>query len=176
MTGLRVSEALALGAVDVDLDAGVITVLRGKDGKERLAPVAESTWARLSEYAVERDRLLGRRPATFFVGDRGEPVSDCAARYNFALVSQIMGLRPPERFNRHGRGPRIHDLRHTFAVRTLIDWYRSGQDPGREMLKLTTYLGHSKPAHTYWYIEAVPELLELASRRTETSLDGGARP
>ena len=64
-------------------------------------------------------------------------------------------------------GQRIHDLRHTFAVRTLLSWYRSGKDPAREMIKLTTYLGHADPAHTYWYLEAVPELLALASRRVE---------
>jgi integrase len=169
VTGLRVSEAISLGVSDVDLDAGVITVLRGKFGKERLVPVEETTRLRLRDYACERDRLLGRRQPAFFVSDKGEPLTDCAARYNFAHVCQSIGLRQPQRFNRHGRGPRIHDLRHSFAVRTLIDWYRAGKDPDREMIKLTTYLGHSKPAHTYWYIEAVPELLELASRRAETS-------
>ena len=60
---------------------------------------------------------------------------------------------------------RFHDLRHTFAVRTMLNWYRSGEDVGREMIKLTTWLGHASPAHTYWYLEAVPELLELASAR-----------
>ena len=65
---------------------------------------------------------------------------------------------------------RFHDLRHTFAVRTLLNWYRTGKDPATEMIKLTTYMGHVKPAHTYWYIEAVPELLDLASRH-----DGGAQ-
>ena len=73
-------------------------------------------------------------------------------------------------FNKHGRGPRIHDLRHTFAVRTIMDWYRRGLDPDREMLKLSTYLGHTKPEHTYWYIEAIPELLQLACERAERNL------
>jgi integrase/recombinase XerD len=86
-----------------------------------------------------------------------------------------------QRFCKHGRGPRIHDLRHTFAVRTIMGWYRKGLDPDREMIKLSTYLGHVKPEHTYWYIEAVPELLQLASTRAERSLaasasqKGGAR-
>jgi len=176
VTGLRVSEALSLGVGDIDLRAGVITVLHGKFGKERLVPVAETTRLRLRDYASERDRLLGRRPPTFFVSDKGDPLTDCAARYNFAHVCQAIGLREPQRFNRHGRGPRIHDLRHSFAVHTLIGWYRTGQDPDREMIKLITYLGHSTPAHTYWYIEAVPELLELASRRAETSLGEEVRP
>ena len=104
------------------------------------------------------------------MADHGTRVSDCGARYNFAAVCQAIGLRPPEKFKRHGRGPRIHDLRHSFAVRTLVNWYRSGMDPSREMIKLTTYLGHANPASTYWYIEAIPELLALASRRAEDSL------
>lgn len=176
VTGLRVSEAISLGISDVDLDTGVITVLRGKFGKERLVPVEETTKLQLRNYARERNRLLGHGASTFFVGDNGEPVSDWAARYNFAQVCQVIGLRQPQRFNRHGRGPRIHDLRHSFAVRTLIDWYRSGKDPDREIIKLTTYLGHRKPAHTYWYIEAVPELLELASRRAEACLGEEVSP
>jgi integrase/recombinase XerD len=94
---------------------------------------------------------------------------------SFASVCQHIGLRVAQKFNRHGRGPRIHDLRHSFAVRTLMNWYRTGKDPEREMIKLSTYLGHADPAHTYWYIEAVPELLALASLRAVCSLaqEGG---
>ena len=88
------------------------------------------------------------------------------------MVCQRIGLREPQRFNKHGRGPRIHDLRHTFAVRTITDWYRRGLDPDREMLKLSTYLGHSTPELTYWYIEAIPELLQLACERAERNLAG----
>jgi integrase len=70
-----------------------------------------------------------------------------------------------------GRGararPRPHDLRHTLAVRTLIEWYRAGEDIDRRMPLLSTYLGHVDPASTYWYLEAVPELLELIGRRLE---------
>ena len=73
-----------------------------------------------------------------------------------------------------GTGPRLHDLRHTMAVRTLIDWYRSGLDPDREMYKLSTWLGHSSPSETYWYLEAVPELLHLASQRAERAIARGA--
>jgi integrase/recombinase XerD len=176
ITGLRVTEAIALGAGDVDLEAGIITVRRGKLGTERLLPIDDTSRVRLRAYAKERDRLLGRRPKTFFVADTGAPISDCAARYNFAVVGRAIGLRSPQRYNRHGHGPRIHDLRHTFAVRTLVNWYRAGKDPGREMIRLTTYLGHRNPAHTYWYIEAVPELMELASGRAENSLAEEARP
>lgn len=170
VTGLRISEALSLDVADVDLDTGVLTLRRGKLGKTRLLPVSSSTTARLGAYATERDRLLGARPKAFFISDRGARVTDCGARYSFASVCQSIGLRSAQKFNRHGRGPRIHDLRHTFAARTLLNWYRTGKDPAREMIKLTTYMGHAKPAHTYWYIEAVPELLELASRRVEMEM------
>jgi integrase/recombinase XerD len=167
VTGLRVSEALSLDADDVDLEAGVITIRKGKFGKARLVPVSDCTRTQLGDYAKERDRLLGAPSQAFFVSDSGQRLTDCAARYNFAAVCQSIGLRPTQKYNRHGRGPRIHDLRHTFAVRTLLNWYRDRAEPGREMIKLTTYLGHANPANTYWYIEAIPELLELASKRVE---------
>lgn len=183
VTGLRISEALSLDVDDVDLEAGILTIRQGKLGKERLLPLAESTTARLAAYAAERDRLLGAPARAFFVSDRGVRLTDCGARYNFAAVCRNIGLRQATKFHRHGRGPRIHDrgprihdLRHSFAVRTLINWYRTGKNPGREMIKLSTYLGHSDPAHTYWYIEAVPELLELASRRAANSLTGEVTP
>ena len=151
------------------------TPLRYPGGKARFAPLDVSVVQRLSAYINERDRLLGVSPDALFVANAGRRVSDCNARYTFALVCQHLGLRSPQRFGRHGRGPRIHDLRHTFAARTLIGWYRGGQDPAREMIKLTTYLGHVSPEHTYWYIEAVPELLELAAQRVSGSPVGEAR-
>lgn len=180
-TGLRINEALRLNDSDVDLDAKVITIFRSKNGKARYVPIAASTAERLAAYRVERRRLLGTLDGAFFRNDDGQRLTDCCARYNFAVVSQTMGLRPQQRFCKHGHGPRIHDLRHSFAVHTITDWYRKGLDPDREMIRLTTYLGHSKPEHTYWYIEAVPDLLALASQRAERSLatrdgrKGGAR-
>ena len=95
------------------------------------------------------------------------------AEKNFAQVSQRIGLREPKPPGHSGRGPRLHDLRHTMAVRTLIDWYRSGLDPDREMYKLSTWLGHRSPTDTYWYLEAVPELLQLATERAERSFAQG---
>jgi integrase/recombinase XerD len=169
VTGLRVSEAIALDDNDADLENGILTVRRGKSGS-RIVPISQSTTDQLAVYAKERDRLLGRAPTSFFISDTGKRPDDCSARYNFATVCQRIGLRPAQKFNKHGRGPRIHDLRHTFAAQTMVNWYRTGKDPEREMIKLTTYLGHSEPAHTYWYIEAVPELLELASKRATRSL------
>ncbi|MHB0980963.1 MAG: site-specific integrase [Thermoleophilia bacterium] len=119
---------------------------------------------------LELGRWLGRndlqpRSATpgFFVSERGTRITDSSARYTFAKVSQEIGLR--KRATGHGRGPRLHDLRHRFAARTLIGWYRAGLEVERELPKLATYLGHVHINETYWYIEAVPELLQLACGR-----------
>jgi integrase/recombinase XerD len=175
VTGLRISEALGLDNDDVDLEIGVLTIRHGKAGKARLAPITDSVAKHLKAYVGERDRIVGFVPQPFFVTEEGTRPDDCSARYNFATICQRIGLRSPQQFLRHGRGPRIHDLRHTFAARTMVGWYRAGKDPAREMIKLTTYLGHATPAHTYWYIEAVPELLELASQRVTGALAGEVR-
>lgn len=173
VTGLRISEAIGLDDMDVDLNEGVLTIRRGKNNTSRFVPISACTVTRLGAYRVERNRLLGVSPAPFFLLDEGQRPDDCCIRYNFALVCQSIGLRDRQGYYKHGRGPRIHDLRHTFAVRTIIDWYRKELDPDREMIKLSTYLGHKEPEHTYWYIEAVPELLQLASERAERSITEG---
>ena len=165
VTGLRISEALALDRDDLDADDGVLRVRQGKLGKERLLPLDPSVVTRAIDYLAERDRLIGRPVGPLFVTDQTTRLTDCAARYNFAQACQQIGLRAHQPYGKHGRGPRIHDLRHSFAVKTMIGWYRSGKDPAREMIRLTTYLGHSKPSNTYWYLEAVPELLDLAMAR-----------
>lgn len=170
VTGLRISEAIALDVCDVDLENGVLTVRFGKNKSQRLLPVSDSTRDHLICYAKERDRLLAAHPTSFFIAETGRRPTDCAVRYNFAVASRSIGLRSEQRFHRHGRGPRIHDLRHTFAVHTLLDWYRTNKDPAKEMIKLTTYLGHTNPANTYWYLEAIPELLQLASKKASKSL------
>jgi integrase/recombinase XerD len=172
VTGLRVSEAIGLDDQDVDLKQAVLTVRRGKKGKCRFVPISASAAERLSAYGAEQNRMLGHGRNAFFLFERGERPTDCGARYNFAQVCQRIGLREQQIFKKHGRGPRIHDLRHTFAVHTIMDWYRRGLDPDREMHKLSTYLGHVKPEFTYWYIEAIPALLQLACERAERNLAG----
>jgi integrase len=165
-TGLRIGEALTLDRDDVDLRAGVLAVRRAKFGKSRFVPVHDSTRGALRRYAQKRDLLLPR-PAcpAFLLSERGIRVTQCSARYNFAVVSRAVGLRPPTRAGRLGLGPRLHDMRHRLAARTMVRWYREGRDVERELPKLSTYLGHVHVADTYWYIEAVPELLRLATER-----------
>lgn len=167
VTGMRVNEALSLDRRDVDLQRAVLTLRNTKSGKDRQLPVKRDTIAQLAHYAELRDRLVPPQSSAFFIKEDGEPAGDCGARYNFAQVSRNIGLRSSQSFNRHGHGPRIHDLRHTFAVHTILDWFRDGRDIEAEMYKLSTYLGHSEPKHTFWYIEAVPELMQLAAARAE---------
>ena len=166
VTGMRINEALTLDREDVNVEEGILKIRRTKFGKSRLVPVHESTRQVLVDYAHKRERALrGSAKAAFFLSERGTRVTEWATRYNFAKVSREVGLRPPGRS--HGHGPRLHDMRHRFAARTLVDWYRGGTDVERELPKLATYLGHVHVNDTYWYIEAVPELLELATRRLE---------
>ena len=115
--------------------------------------------------------MLGGASVPFFVKCDGSRLGDCGARYNFAHVCQRIGLREAQTEGRHGRGPRIHDLRHSFAARTMIDWYRSGKDPAREMVKLTTWLGHANPkpwAHTE--ARAHPRAATSHRRRSSVSM------
>jgi len=164
VTGMRISEGVGLDRGDIE--DGVITVRRTKFGATRLVPVHASTRRALEAYASKRDAILpGLDTRAFFVSERRKRVTVWSTRYNFALVSQQIGLREPTEKHRHGRGPRLHDLRHRFAALTILRWYRAGLDVEREMHKLSTYLGHVHVNETYWYIEAVPELLELAAAR-----------
>ena len=173
-TGLRPGEALALDRSDVDLETGILAIRQTKFGKSRFVPVSDSTRVALQEYAIQRDALRpSRRTDAFLVSDRGARVEGCTARRTFARISCTIGLRTAAGNRRSGRGPRLQDFRHCFATRKLIEWYRAGVDVGREMPKLTTYLGHVDVAHTYWYLEAVPELLQLATDRVGGHHTGG---
>ena len=166
VTGMRISEVVALDRQDVDLEEGVLSIRQSKFRKSRLVPVHVSTRDVLADYAKERDRIFPRpKSVAFFVSERGTRVTQWAARDNFAIVSREIGIRSRTPGRRVGHGPRLHDMRHRFAARTLLDWYRAGIDVEREIHKLSTYLGHVHVNETYWYLEAVPELLELATQR-----------
>ena len=165
-TGMRISEAVSLDRRDVDLDEGVLSVRESKFRKSRLVPVHVTTCDALSHYARSRDRIFPRlQGVAFFVSERGTRVTHWAARDNFAVVSRQIGIRKKIMGKRLGCGPRMHDMRHRFAALTLVDWYRDGINVEREIHRLSTYLGHVHVNDTYWYLEAVPELLELAAQR-----------
>jgi len=164
-TGLRPGEVLALTRPDVGLEDGILFVRESKHGKSRYVPVHESTRQALTAYATLRDRLaIGAHARAFFVAECGRPLKALAVRRTFAKLSQLVGLRQPGTGRRIGRGPRLQDFRHTFATRTLINWYKAGVNVEREVVTLSTYLGHSDVTHTYWYFSADPELLQLATR------------
>jgi len=164
VTGMRPGEALALDRQDVDLGHGVVHVRAGKQKKQREIPLHESTTGALRGYARQRDARFPM-PSTpaFFSSARGRRMARGELNQTFTQLIREVGLE--------GRGtrarPRPHDLRHAFAVRTLIDWFEAGEDIDRRMPLLSAYLGHVDPASSYWYLEAVPELLELISRRLE---------
>lgn len=168
VSGLRISEAISLDDRDVDLANGVLTIRRTKFGKTRLVPLHPSTTRALKRYAATRDRIFPTRPSdAFFVGEEGRRLVGETVRKAFSGLSQQTGLRRPG--ERHG--PRLHDLRHRLAVKTLIRWYRRGLDVERRLPCLSTYLGHVHVTDTYWYLTAIPELLRLAAERLEARGD-----
>jgi integrase len=163
VTGLRISETRNLCTDDVDLNQGILTIRGAKFGKSRLVPIHPSTCTVLSDYASQRDRFLARRPDTFFVSGRGTRLDGGEIRRTFYYLSRQIGLRGAS----DSHGPRLHDFRHRFAIETLVQWYRSGQDVERRLPILSTYLGHVHVADTYWYLTACPELMGLAVKRFE---------
>jgi len=165
-TGMRISEAVSLDRQDVDFEESVLSIRNSKFRKSRLIPVHVTTRDALLDYANNRDQIFHRlQSVAFFVSERGTRVTHWAARDNFAVVSRQIGIRKKIKGKRVGCGPRLHDMRHRFTAQTLVDWYRAGINVEREIHKLSTYLGHAHVNDTYWYLEAVPELLELATQR-----------
>jgi integrase len=163
-TGLRPGEAFRLDRSDVDLVNGILSIRESKFGKSRFVPVEESTRAALEHYARRRDQLCPLRLSeAFLVGEHGTRLKASAVRNMFVRMSRTVGLRSVTEDGRDGYGPRLQDFRHSFATGRLIEWYRAGLDVSRELPKLAAYLGHVNVGLTYWYIEAVPELLELAA-------------
>lgn len=169
-SGLRAGEALGLDRTDVDLNDGALHVRAAKRSKQREVPLHDSTTKALGEYSRLRDRYLPQ-PATpaFFVSISGARLANAAFNHTFATLIGQTGLE--------GRGerarPRPHDLRHTFAVRTLLEWYRAGVDVDAQLPLLSTFLGHVDPVSTYWYLQASPELLAVVCERLQQA---GADP
>jgi integrase/recombinase XerD len=164
VTGLRISEAMALTNEDVDLNLGILTVRASKLGKSRLIPLHRSTTRMLNDYARQRDALIGEpRSPYFLVASWGGRLWGPTVRVAFYALSRRIGLRQEN--DRHG--PRLHDLRHRFAVETLRRWYSSGQDVEVLLPSLSTYMGHVNIQDTYWYLSACPELTGVAAQRLQ---------
>ena len=164
VTGMRISEVIHLHRNDVDIDQALLTVRFTKFSKSRLIPLHPSTVEKLMIYVNRRDQLFPRSTATaFFLSNQGTPLTDCMVRWTFVKLCRQIGLRKiGDSF-----GPRLHDLRHRFAVTTLLHWYQSGVDVEQRLPVLSTYLGHAHVTDTYWYLSAIPELLALTKDRLE---------
>lgn len=164
-SGLRIGEAIKLDRDDVDWAEGVLLIRESKFGKSRLVPLHPSSMQALAGYAQLRDRLQPQ-PAgpSFFVSLKRKRLlyADVWQTFRQFIDAAGVGVGAPS-------PPRLHDTRHTFAVRTLLDWYRSAEDVQAKIPALSTYLGHREPASTYWYLSAAPELLALAAARQDTA-------
>ena len=171
VTGMRVGEAISLDRDDFDDITGVLTIRHGKFDKSRELPLHPSTVKALGDYLRRSDRpRRASTPPALFVSPVGTRLLYTNVQSTFHLLVCRAGLTPRSAACR----PRLHDLRHGFAVRTLLDAYRDGGDPGARLALLSTYLGHVDPGKTYWYLSAAPELLQLAGDRLERHLGGAA--
>ncbi|MDI3194438.1 tyrosine-type recombinase/integrase [Pseudarthrobacter sp. AL20] len=162
--GLRIGEAIKLDRSDVDWSGSLLLIRESKFGKSRLVPLHSTAMQALSVYAKLRNELEPRpEEPSFFVSQTHKRLCYAAVCQTFRQLVNDAGV---------GDGapsaPRLHDLRHTFAVRSLLSWYRTGEDVQAKLPSLSTYLGHREPASTYWYLSAAPELLSLAAARQNT--------
>jgi integrase/recombinase XerD len=170
VTGLRVSEAQNLELQDVDVRASVLTIRGAKFGKSRLVPLHPSTRKVLVHYMARREQVWANRPVSsyLFVSGWGNRLDGGDIRRTFYTVSRQIGLRGPSDCH----GPRLHDLRHGFASKTLLRWYRAGEDAERRLPILSAYLGHVHWSDTFWYLSALPELMHEAMSRLEQRWEG----
>jgi len=171
-TGIRTAEALGLDLADFDAQAGTLTVT-GKFGKTRMLPLHETVTTGLGDYLVVRaDHLGGAGCSALLINTAGTRLLPGTVHRTFRQLTDRAGLTRVSSACR----PRLHDLRHTFAVNTMLDAYRNGGDPATVLPVLSTWLGHAEPSHTYWYLTGTAELLAAAADRLQAAgdLDDGA--
>lgn len=165
-TGLRISEALGLELTDWEPTQAVLTIRQAKFGQSRHAPLTASAAIALNTYLLARAKAFPKgKSGALFLNRQGQPLTYREANATF------VALRGQLNWQHQRPRPRLHDLRHTFAVTCLLGWYRQGQaELNAKILSLAVYLGHRNIRHTYWYITAVPELLALGSARWAKAL------
>jgi integrase len=169
VSGLRVGEAIGLDRGDIDDRDGLVRVINGKFGKSREVPLDPSATRALAAYGQRRDQLSPRPTCeAFFLSTAGTRLHAANVRRIFARLVRVVGLEPRSARCR----PRLHDLRHRFAISTLLDLHRTGVDVQARLPWLATYMGHTEPANTFWYMTATPELLRLVAERLEPTLKG----
>jgi integrase/recombinase XerD len=168
VSGLRVGEAIRLDGDDVDSRHGLLRIINSKYGKSREVPLDVSAMRALDAYTERREELCPRPSSeAFFVSTAGTRLHAANVRRVFTRLVRIVGLKPRSARCR----PRLHDLRHSFAVSALLEWYRAGVDVQARLPWLSTYMGHVEPSSTYHYLSAAPELLQLAARRLEQTIE-----
>ncbi|MDA8330480.1 MAG: tyrosine-type recombinase/integrase [Candidatus Dormibacteraeota bacterium] len=168
-TGMRIGETIRLERSDVDLHGGVLEINDTKFRKHRRIPLHDSAVAALGRYVEVRDQLCPKpKASSFFISTRGTRLLYVCINEVFRKLVDDIGLTQQSPAGR----PRIHDLRHNFAIATLVECYRSGTDPQATLPVLSAYLGHADPIYTYWYLQACPELLGLAAEGLERWEEG----
>lgn len=169
-TGLRISEALNLSVENVNFKTNIITVIRTKFKKSRMVPISSSTSQALQDYLIFRDVCHPETTAEkLFISEKGISLNYRQVLYVFMKLRLHLGWTGTGK-----RLPRIHDFRHTFAVKRLLKWIEEGKKVDRMIFALSVYLGHAQVTDTYWYISAVPALLTAVSNKFEnfTGRDG----
>jgi integrase len=162
VTGMRAGEAINLDRDDIDWEHGFLTVRTTKFGKSREVALHPTSVAALAAYSRRRDELIPHpKSPSFFISRDGTRLLHTDVNRTFRHLVRDAGLKGLSYRSR----PRLHDFRHSFAVATLLDWYRDGLDVAARLPLLSTYLGHVDPISTYWYLSATPELLALAAER-----------
>lgn len=161
-SGLRISEAINLTRADVDLDAGVLCIQEAKFHKRRIVPLHPTTVECLKEYATLRDQRI-TLPVNdhFFLRDDGQPANQRGILYALHTLCRQLGWQPRSDHAHH----RLHDLRHTFIVRSILCFYEQNIDVDQAILALSTYVGHARVSDTYWYCTGIPELMDIAAER-----------
>lgn len=170
-TGLRSGEAIRLTVTDVqlDLDTPRLLVRQTKFRKSRIVPVHPTTAEMLRRYLKQRARLgYDGQSDAFFVSEQRRPLHYSAVRRTFEALRRRLGIT-----GSNGRTPKLHGLRHTFAVQRLLTWYREGADVRARLPNLSVYLGHVCPQDSYWYLTATPELLSAAASSFEIYANSG---
>lgn len=171
--GLRPCEVEALEDADFDDGAGMLTVRNSKNGKSRLVPLEESVACAVSSYREMRDAARpGGASGSMVLGTGGRPMTAHVLEVMFTELRMTL-LGRGQMWER--RPPRLMDLRHTFAVRTIMKWHEEGADVNAMMPVLSRYMGHDGLAETYWYLTGAPELMELAASAFEAHFGGWPR-